>query len=287
VARASRNPAVIDLADRVRGTLRGPLGSLLNAGRERDPDQDVPRLPPLVTPHTPFNAPVSRYRRFAHRALPLAEVKAVGKEAGATINDVVVALCAGGLRQWLLTRGELPDAPLTAMIPVSLREGDEDEQWTNRVSATVAALPTDVDGPLERLRAAHDALRVAKQVFAALPGDLTPDAAGLGVPATVTAVSRALSRWSAVTPAPFNTVVSNVPGPREPLWLGGARMTHYIPVSAIADPVGLNITVQSYVDQLDIGLLACAELMPDLHDLADAVAAEFGALRSAVEGAEG
>ena len=284
VARASRNPAVIDLADRVRGSLRGPLGSVLNLGRDRDPEQDLPRLPPLVTPPAPFNGPVSRYRRFAHRALPLAEVKAVGKEAGATINDVVVALCGGGLRRWLLDRGELPDQPLTAMIPVSLREGDEDEQWTNRVSATVAALPTDIDDPLARLRAAHDALRVAKQVFAALPGQLTPDAAGLGVPATVTAVSRALTRWSAVAPAPFNTVVSNVPGPREPLYLGGATMTHYIPVSAVADPVGLNITVQSYVDQLDIGLLACAQLMPDLHDLADAVVAEFDVLRAAVRG---
>jgi diacylglycerol O-acyltransferase / wax synthase len=286
VAKASRNPAVIDLADRVRGSLRGPLGSLLNVGRERDPDQDLPRLPPVVTPPTPFNAPVSRYRRFAHRALPLAEVKAVGKEAGATINDVVVALCAGGLRRWLLERGELPDRPLTAMIPVSLREGGEDEQWTNRVSATVAALPTDVEDPVERLRVAHDGLRVAKQVFAALPGELSPDAAGLGVPATVTAVSRALTRWGSVAPAPFNTVVSNVPGPREPLYLGGATMTHYIPVSAVADPVGLNITVQSYVDQLDIGLLACAELLPDLHDLADAVVGEFDALRAAVRGGE-
>ena len=287
MARASRNPAVIDLADKVRGSLRGPLGSVLNVGRERDPEQDLPRLPPLVTPPAPFNGPVSRYRRFVHRALPLAEVKAVGKESGATINDVVVSVCGGGLRRWLLDRGELPDQPLTAMIPVSLREGGEDaedEQWTNRVSATVAALPTDVDDPLARLGAAHDALRVAKQVFAALPGELTPDAAGLGVPATVTAVSRALTRWSTVAPAPFNTVVSNVPGPREPLYLGGARMTHYIPVSAVADPVGLNITVQSYVDQLDIGLLACAELMPDLHALADAVVEEFEALRAAVRG---
>lgn len=282
VARASRSPAVMDLADRVRGSLRGPLGSVLNAGRDRDPGQDLPRLPPLVTPPTPFNAPVSRYRRFAHRALPLAEVKAVGKQAGATINDVVVALCAGGLRHFLLDRDELPDQPLTAMIPVSLREGDEDEQWTNRVSATVAALPTDVDDPVERLQVAHEGLRVAKQMFAALPGELTPEAAGLGIPATVTAVSRALTRWSAVTRAPFNTVVSNVPGPREPLYLAGATMTHYIPVSAIADPVGLNLTVQSYVDHLDIGLLACAELVPDLHDLADGIVAEFDALRAAV-----
>ncbi|MHC1558482.1 WS/DGAT/MGAT family O-acyltransferase [Actinomycetospora sp. C-140] len=282
LARATRNPSVIDLADRVRGTLRGPLGSLLNAGRARDEDGRLPRLPPLTSPPTPFNRPISRYRRFAHRSLPLAEVKAVGKEAGATINDVVVALCGGGLRRWLLDRGELPDDPLTAMVPVSLRSGDEEDRWTNRVSGTVAALPTDVDGPLARLSAAHEALALAKQVFAALPGELTPDVVGLGAPLMTTAISRAVTRWSTVGPAPFNLIVSNVPGPREPLYLGSAAMTHYVPVSAVADGVGLNVTVQSYVDQLDFGLLGCAELLPDLPDLADAIIAEFDALRDAV-----
>jgi diacylglycerol O-acyltransferase len=283
VARASRHPAVIDLADRVRSGLRGPVGAVLNVGRERDPDQELPRLPPLVSPPTPFNAPISRYRRFEHRALPLADVKAVGKGAGATINDVVVALCAGGLRHWLLERGELPDVALTAMIPVSLRTGEESEQWTNRVSGTLVALPTDVDGPRERLDAAHDALDVAKNLFRALPGGLVPEFAGLGTPAGVSAVSRAVTRWSTVGPPAFNTIVSNVPGPAEPLYMAGARLAHYIPVSAIADGMGLNITVQSYVDQLDFGLLADAELMPDLADLTDAVIAEFHALAAAVE----
>lgn len=287
LARASRSPAVIDLADTVRGTLRGPLGSLLNAGRARDDADRLPRLPPLTSPPTPFNHPISRYRRFAHRSLPLAEVKSVGKQVGATINDVVVALCGGGLRRWLLDRGELPDRPLTAMVPVSLRSGDEDERWTNRVSGTIAALPTDIDGPVERVRAAHEALTLAKQVFKALPGELTPEAAGLGAPLMTTAVSRAVTRWSTVGPAPFNLIVSNVPGPSEPLYVGPAPMTHYVPVSAVADGVGLNVTVQSYVNQLDIGLLACAELMPDLHDLADAMIAEFDALRSAVTAADG
>lgn len=286
LARASRNPAVIDLADKVRGTLRGPLGSVLNAGRTRDPDAALPRLPPVTSPPTPFNHPVSRYRRFAHRSLPLAEVKSVGKEAGATINDVVVALCGGGLRRWLSDRGELPDVPLTAMIPVSLRSGDEEEHWTNRVSGTLAALPTDLADPLERLHAAHEALSLAKKVFAALPGELTPEAAGLGTPLATTAISRAVTRWSTIGPAPFNLIVSNVPGPTEPLYLGRARMTHYVPVSAVADGVGLNLTVQSYVDQLDIGLLACAELMPDLHTLADAIVTEFDAVRDAVRGGE-
>ncbi|GAA4870439.1 WS/DGAT/MGAT family O-acyltransferase [Actinomycetospora straminea] len=286
LARASRSPAAIDLADKVRGTLRGPLGSVLNAGRSRDDDGRLPRLPPLVAPRTPFNHPISRYRRFAHRSLPLAEVKAVGKQAGATINDVVVALCGGGLRHWLTERGELPDRPLTALIPVSLRSGDEEERWTNRVSGTIAALPTDLDGPLERLRGAHEALDLAKEVFKALPGELAPEVAGLGTPLATTAVSRAVTRWSTATPAPFNLVVSNVPGPTDPLYVGPAPMRHYVPVSAIADGVGLNITVQSYVDQLDIGLLACAELIPDLADLADAVVAEFDLLRDAVGSAE-
>jgi hypothetical protein len=169
------------------------------------------------------------------------------------------------------------------MIPVSLRTGEESEQWTNRVSGTLVALPTDVDGPRERLAAAHDALDVAKNLFRALPGGLVPEFAGLGTPAGVSAVSRAVTRWSTVGPPAFNTIVSNVPGPTEPLYMGGARLAHYIPVSAIADGMGLNITVQSYVDQLDFGLLACAELMPDLADLADAVIAEYHALAAAIE----
>ena len=98
-----------------------------------------------------------------------------------------------------------------------------------------------------------------------------------------TAVSRAVTRWSTVAPAPFNLIISNVPGPTEPLYVGPAAMTHYVPVSAVADGVGLNVTVQSYVDQLDFGLLGCAELLPDLDDLADAIVGEFAALRSAVE----
>lgn len=282
VARASRHPAVIDLADRVRAGLRGPVGTVLNLGRERDPGQDMPRLPPLVSPPTPFNAPISRYRRFVHRALPLAEVKAVGKAADATINDVVVSLCAGGLRRWLIARGALPDVPLTAMVPVSLRTGEESEPWTNRVSGTLAALPTDVEGPLKRLRAAHDALDVAKNLFRALPGGLTPEFVDLGAPVGVAAISRAVTRWTTVAPVPFNVIISNVPGPTEPLYMGGAPMTHYVPVSAIGDGMGLNITVQSYVDQLDLGLLACAELMPDVADLADAVLDEFADLAAAV-----
>ena len=282
VARATREPSVIALADRVRSGLRGPVGNLLNLGRRHDPDQDPPRLPVVPAPATPFNAHISRYRRFARRSMPLDEVKAIGKASGATINDVVVALCAGGLRRWLLDHDALPDAPLSAMIPVSLRTGEESDTWTNRVSGTVASLPTDIADPLERLAAAHQALETGKALFAATPAALAPEGAELGNPAVSTLISRATTRWVTSYVLPFNVIVSNVPGPREPLYMAGARARHYYPVSAIADGQGLNITVQSYAGSLDLGLIACARLMPDLADLADAVLEEFALLRARV-----
>jgi diacylglycerol O-acyltransferase / wax synthase len=282
LAAGTRSKRVIDLADRVRAGLRGPVGDVLNLGRTRDPDQRVPRLPSLPPPRAPFNEPISRYRRFAHRSLPLAEVKELAKGTESTINDVVVAMCSGGLRRFLVARGELPEAPLTAGIPVSLRTGEEDDPWTNRVSAMIASLPTDIGDPGDRLTAAHEALEAAKALQRVSPAALIPEAAELGVPAIGDTAARLASRWVVGAPRAFNLFISNVPGPSEPLYLAGARLGHYIPVSAIADGQGLNITVQSYVDSLDFGLLACAELIPDLDDLADAVVDELAALREAV-----
>lgn len=284
VAAATRQPAVIDLADRVRRSLRGPVGDLLNLGRTRDPDAAVPRLPATPAPPTPFNAPISRYRRFSHRSLPLEDVKAVVRETdveNVTINDVVVAACAGALRTYLLEHGALPDEPLTALIPVSLRTGDEADAWTNRVSGTVASLPTDVTTRRDRLAVAHRSLDTAKAVFAMTPAGLAPDGADLGAPAVSTLISRATIWWSTHAVLPFNVVVSNVPGPREPLYIGGARARHYFPVSAIVDGQGLNMTVQSYAGSVDIGLLSCARLVPDLPRLADLVVEEFATLRGA------
>ncbi|HEY2223035.1 wax ester/triacylglycerol synthase family O-acyltransferase [Actinomycetospora sp.] len=284
VAAATRQPAVIDLADRVRRSLRGPVGDVLNLGRTRDPDAAVPRLPATPAPPTPFNAPISRYRRFSHRSLPLAEVKAVARGSDVddvTINDVVVAACAGALRTYLLEHGALPDEPLSAMIPVSLRTGDEADTWSNRVSGTVASLPTDVAAPRDRLAVAHRSLETAKAVFALTPAGLAPDGADLGAPALSTLISRATIWWSTHAMLPFNVVISNVPGPREPLYIGDARARHYFPVSAIVDGQGLNMTVQSYAGSVDIGLVSCARLIPDLPRLADLVVEEFAALRGA------
>ncbi|WP_018333023.1 WS/DGAT/MGAT family O-acyltransferase [Actinomycetospora chiangmaiensis] len=278
VAAATRHPAVIDLADRIRHSLRGQLGAVLNLGRARESDAESPRLPATPAPATVFNAPISRYRRFARRSVPLDEVKAAGKDHDATVNDVVVAACAGALRTYLLERDALPTAPLSAMIPVSLRTGEEPDMWTNRVSATVASLPTDIADPLERLSAAHQALQTAKALFRATPGSLAPEGASLGVPALTTLISRVTTRTAARGLVPFNVIISNVPGPQEPLYMAGARARHYYPVSAVADGQGLNITVQSYDGSVDIGLVSCARLVPDLGRLVDLIVEEFHAL---------
>ena len=280
MAAATRHPAVVDLADRVRASLRGPVGTVLNLGRERDPDAEPPRLPPTPAPATPFNATISRYRHFSHRSVPLSEVKEAGKGTGATVNDVVVAACSGALRHYLLEHGALPDSPLSAMIPISLRTGEEDDKWTNRVSATVTTLPTDLDDAGERLSAAHTALKTAKTVFAAGPANLAPEGASLGWPAITTLISRVTTSWASRGLLPFNVIISNVPGPQEPLYMAGARARHYFPVSAVADGQGLNITVQSYDGSVDIGLVSCARLVPDLARLDELIVEEFATLHA-------
>lgn len=284
VAAATRQPAVIDLADRVRRSLRGPIGDLLNLGRTRDPDAAMPRLPAVTAPSTPFNGPIGRYRRFSHRSVSLSEVKQTARAAGldgVTVNDVVVAACAGALRNYLVEHDALPDVPLAALIPVSLRADDDSRSWTNRVSGTIASLPTDVESPRERLVVAHRALDTAKAVFAVTPAGLAPDGVDLGAPMTSALVSRATLWWVSHARGPFNVVISNIPGPREPLFIDGARARHYFPVSAIVDGQGLNMTLQSYAGAVEIGLLSCAQRVPDLPRLADLVVEEFAALRRA------
>ena len=126
-------------ANQVRDGLRGPLGAVLNLGRERSPEgETVGPLPTGAAPRTPFNAAITAHRRFAFRSTSLELVKDVKNALGATVNDVVMAACAGGLRTWLEAHDALPDVPLVAMVPVSIRTGEETEKWTNRVSSIFA-----------------------------------------------------------------------------------------------------------------------------------------------------
>ena len=283
LGRTTRNPLVVAAANQVRDSLRGPLGALLNIGRERAPEgQRVGPLPSFAPPRTPFNARITPHRKFAFRSTSLTAVKDVKNALGATVNDIVMAMCAGGLRHWLETHDALPDRPLVAMVPVSIRTGQETERWTNRVSSIFASLPTHEADPLERVRLVHEAMGNAKGLFDAVPADSLTDFAQFPPPAVFGLAMRTATRLSARYANPVNLVISNVPGPRHPLYSAGARLLHYYPVSTIVDGQGLNITVQSYLDTLDFGLIACRELVPDLQDLLDAIIDDLALMGKAV-----
>jgi WS/DGAT/MGAT family acyltransferase len=208
-----------------------------------------------------FNGPISSHRRFAFGSLSLDRVRALKREHGTTVNDIVVTLCASAVRHWLLARDELPDEPLVAMVPVSVRK--RDERYGNRISMMVVPIPTDEPDPLARLHRTHAVLASAKDRHRALPANILTDATAFIPPALAALAARTTVDVLSRTRPPLNLVISNVPGPREPLYLAGAELQANFPVSVIVDGVGLNITVLSYRDHLDFGIVGDRDQIDD------------------------
>ncbi len=281
LGQATRNPILVAAANQWRDSLRGPVGAVLNIGRSRDEERDPPPpLPTLSAPRTPWNRSITAHRNFSFQSTSLESVKAIKNAMGATVNDVVMAACTGGLRTYLEEKGALPDEPLVAMVPVSIRTGEETEKWTNRVSGLLASLPTNEPDVNERVRKVHESMVASKDMFNAIPADMLTEFAQFPPPAIFARASRMATRFrlgDRMAP-PVNLVISNVPGPRTPLYSTGAKLLHYYPVSTITDGQGLNITVQSYLDTLDWGLVACRELVPDLDHLLDLIIEEMEAM---------
>jgi diacylglycerol O-acyltransferase len=237
----------------------------------------------LRAPATPFNRSIGPHRRWAFRSVPFESVRAVKNAGGVTVNDVVMAMCAGALRRWLIDRDALPASPLIAGVPVSVRTDEQKGTHGNRVSSMIAPLPTHLADPRDRLRAAHESMRAAKEQHGALPADLLADVTQFAMPALAGQAARLSARLRLVERiSPFNLIVSNVPGPNIPLYYAGARLLSYLPLSAIADGQGLNITVISYGGQMHFGLIADRDLVPDLDDLAQALETELDELTAAV-----
>ncbi len=237
----------------------------------------------LRAPKTPFNRPITPHRRWAFCTLSLTDVKKVKNATGSTVNDVVMALCAGALRRWLLDHEALPDSPLIAAVPVSLRSEDQKGSGGNRVSTMIAPIPTDTADPAERLSLTHEAMRAAKEQHGALPADLLSDAAQFAMPALAGQAARLNARLRLLEWLnPFNLFISNVPGPNIALYYAGAELLGYYPLSAIAHGQGLNMTVMSYRDGLHFGLIACRELVPDLDELAGHLVTELEELLALV-----
>jgi WS/DGAT/MGAT family acyltransferase len=242
-----------------------------------------PRFLPLA-PRTLFNVSLSSQRSFGTCTISLREAKAVAKLTKSKLNDIVMTISAGALRRYLETKNALPDGPLIAAVPVSLRKAGNADM-NNQVTAMLCNLATDIDDPIHRLEAivasSTDSKKRLEDVRDVIPTDLT----WLGAPIVFTGMARLIARAKLAErlPAVVNVLISNVPGPREPLYCAGAKMINYFPVSIPSNGSVLNITVQSYLDNLDFGLIACRAAVPDIEKLVDFAVDEFERLKKAAD----
>ena len=235
--------------------------------------------PLLDTPRTSFNGAITARRSFATASLPLEDLKRVRAAQGVTLNDVVLGVVSGAMRTWLALHDEQPSAPLIAGVPVSTDSAAEVIRLTgNRVSNLFTSLHTDIDDPVERLRAISRTTAEAKVLQSTLGLDMLESWVQFTPPAPFNAFMRAYSRLRAANlhSAPFNLVVSNVPGPTVPVHIAGARLDELFSVGPILQGIGLNITVWSYLDRMNFSALACPDTLPDVEvlvaGLADALA---------------
>ncbi|MEV0296362.1 wax ester/triacylglycerol synthase family O-acyltransferase [Nocardia sp. NPDC050710] len=223
-------------------------------------------ITPGDVPRTIFNVPVGAARRCAGRSWPLERIKQVKKATGSTVNDVVLAMSAGALRAYLSERNALPDKPLVAMVPVSLRDDHDEETSGNQIAALLCGLATDVADPIQRLQRISESMRRGKDLYRSLSGVQAMALSALLLsPLTLSQLPGLGSR----TNPPFNVVISNVRGPQDALYWMGARLDATYPMSIPVHGVAANITVTSNAATLDFGLTGCRLALPDLHRLLD------------------
>jgi len=232
-----------------------------------------PPVPILHTANTPFNGALTPHRSFASTDLPLDDVRAVRAAFGVSVNDVVLGLVAASLRRHLLAVGALPSRPLVAGVPVAADPASA-RLSGNRVSNLFTSLRTDVADPVERLAAIHEVTGAAKEVQDLLGIDMLADWVEYTPARPYAWAIRLYSRLRLADRhrPPINVVVSNVPGPREPLYVAGARLDGIWSVGPILEGVGLNVTVWSYLDRLHVGVLGCREHWHDLRVVSDGMA---------------
>ena len=267
-------PTLAPLASTLVGEILG-----LNRG-----DGSVIATRPGRAPATPFNRAITPHRRFAFRSVDLDTVKTVKKAFGVSVNDVVMAMCAGALRRWLVDHDALPGQPLVAMIPVSVRDPASQGALGNRVSAMLAPLPTSVTDSGLRLQIVHSATQAAKAQQAEIPQGLVDQISDFAVPALTARAARvAFATGLLHRLPPFNVTISNVPGPNVPVYMCGARLIAHYPVSVVTDGQGLNITLVGYLGQLHFGLVSSRELVPDIDKLAGYLPEELALLAEAAE----
>ncbi|HWE68606.1 MAG TPA: wax ester/triacylglycerol synthase family O-acyltransferase [Acidimicrobiales bacterium] len=228
---------------------------------------------PLSAPRTSINVSVHARRRVAFAAASLADVKQLKNAMGTTVNDVVLAMCAGALRTYLQAGDELPDVPLVSVVPVSVTPDVAELKGSNKVSAMFVQLPCQLDDPLERLRAIHEGTKGAKEEHKALGATTLQNWAEHATPNVFAVAARLYTGMKlADRHRPVaNMVISNVPGPDFPLFMGGSQMLGMFPLGPVMDGMGLNITIMSYLGVLYWGLASDARAVPRLWDIAAAI----------------
>ena len=234
-----------------------------------------------LAPRMPLNNSLTEGRAFASVSLPLPELKAMGRAFEATINDMVLMVCSSALRRYYSKRRLLPRKSLVAAVPISLREKG-DTTSDNQASMSLISLGTHISDPRKRLDHVKAATAAMKTTMGSLKSILPTDFPSLGVPWLMEAATALYGKAKVADRIPqvANLVISNVPGPPVPLYMAGARMMTNYPTSIIVHGMALNITVQSYDQSLDFGLMADSAAMPDVRELADAIAIAFDDLRA-------
>jgi WS/DGAT/MGAT family acyltransferase len=217
---------------------------------------------PLRAPRTMFNVPIGGARRFAAESWSISRMSAVAKTYDVKLNDIVLAMCAGALRSYLIDQEALPDAPLVAMVPVSLRKPGEDKESGNSVSAILCNLGTDEADPLTRLQRITESSSRGKEMMREFN---TLESLAFGAVALLPLLFGPVPGFVANTPPPFNVIISNVPGKKEDLYWNGGKLDGIYPASIVADGMALNITVASNGDSLNFGLIGCRRSVPHLQ----------------------
>jgi len=234
-----------------------------------------------LAPRTPLNVSVGPEREFSALSIPLEEVRRIAAAHEAKVNDVVMAICSGGLRRYLADRGGIPGKPLLASMPVSLRAPGDKAEYTTQVTMALVSLASDIADPIRRLKAIRDAAGAVKSTIGRARSIIPTDFPSIGLPWVMHGLASLYgkSHIADAMPPVSNVVISNVPGPRLPLYSGPARMTSYWPLSIVEHGVGLNITLISYAGNVGFGLIAARNAVPDLGRLTDALAASFEELK--------
>jgi WS/DGAT/MGAT family acyltransferase len=238
----------------------------------------------VTPPRTRFGRVVSAHRVVESRQFDLQEVRAMKRcVEGATVNDVVLTICGGALRRYLEAKHELPEDPLIAMAPISVRSTEQKNTMGNLVSAMTVALGTHIADPLERLDAVHHSAAASKQMSNAVGAKLLTDYSQF-IPSTTAALAaRVYTQLGLANQVnlPFNCVITNVPGPQVPLYCAGARLVTQHGLGPIYDGMGLIIPVFSYCGHINVSITSCREMIPDPEFFADCLQASFDELRDA------